>query len=120
VRGTFSNTISAYCDCIRLPDPADPPALLNLLGGCLSDLPRPCSGLWVRDSLTVGVCDTPVFGVPVMLTSPGVIALGVVVESGGEDGVTLSAADIGATAWVFWVGEDVNKSGSNVELDKDD
>jgi hypothetical protein len=39
-----------------------------------SDLPRPCSGLWVRDSLTVGVCDAPVFGESAMLTSPVVIA----------------------------------------------
>jgi hypothetical protein len=97
VRGTSSNTISAYRDCITLADPADPP-VLSLLGCRFSDLSRPCSGLWVRDSLTVGVC-APVFGESVMLTSPVVIAWAVV-ESGGEleGGVTFSVADIGATA----------------------
>ena len=96
MRGTTSNTISAYCDCttlLDLVDPADPP-VPYLFGGGFSDLPRPGSGLWVRDSLTVGVCDTPGFGEETVLTSPVVIALGVVVEGG----VTLSAADIGATA----------------------
>jgi hypothetical protein len=75
VRGTSSNTISAYRDCTTLLDPADPP-VFNLLGGSLSDLPRPCWGLWVRDSLTVGVCDAPVFGESVMLTSPVVALVG--------------------------------------------
>lgn len=41
-------------------------------------------------------------------------------ESGGEGGgFTLSAADIGATTGVVLVGEIVNTSRSNVELDKD-
>jgi hypothetical protein len=43
------------------------------------------------------------------------------VDSGREGGVAFSAADIGvaAAAWVFLVGEDANRSRSNVELDKD-
>jgi hypothetical protein len=103
MRGTSSNTISVYRDCTTLilpdTDPADPLVGGGLFGVCLSELPRPYSGLWVRDSLTVGACDARIFGVSVMLTSPAVIAWGVgVVESGREGCVTLSAADIGATA----------------------
>ena len=75
VRGTSSNTISVYRDCTTLTDPDDPddPPVPNLFGGRFSDLPRPCSGLWFRDSLTVGVCDAPVFGESAVLTSPVVI-----------------------------------------------
>ena len=99
MRGTSSNTISVYRDCTTLTDPDDPddPPVPNLFGGRFSDLPRPCSGLWFRDSLTVGVCDAPVFGESAVLTSPVVIVYGEV-DTGGEGGVTLSAADIGATA----------------------
>lgn len=75
VRGTSSNTISVYRDCTRLLDPVDPadPPVPYLFGRWFSDLLRPCSGLWVRDILTVGVCDAPEFGESMMLTSPVVI-----------------------------------------------
>ena len=101
MRGTSSNTMSVYRDC-RTPlpdpvDPADPPVPLRVLGGSFSELPRACSGLWVRDSLIVGVCNAPVSGESVMLTSSVVTTWGVVV-SGGGGGVSLSAADIGAAA----------------------
>ena len=92
--------MSVYRDCttpLDPDDPDDPPVPLRDLGGRFSDLLRPGSGLWVRSSLTVGVCDAPTFGESMMLASPVVIAWGVV-ESGGGGGVTLSAADIGATA----------------------
>lgn len=96
MRGTSSNTISAYCDCTTLLVP-NVPTVTDLFGGCLSGLPRPGSGLRIRVGLTVGDRGAPVLGESGRSISSVVIGWGGV-ELEGEGGVTLLAADIGAAA----------------------